>query len=159
MELEGDYLFADIGAERTIGEQSVQATVVEVKSFAQRFITHALEEALGQYQLYRRVLSVINPNVKIYLDRYHSLNPNVETLFYQDDPRGRYPLFATGWDKQQPISSVIMAVRIKEGKIWIDEDATEEGIANALIEAGVPEKDVVLAFHHPSLRETYAEAA
>lgn len=67
MELEGDFLYADIGAERTTGERPVQAIVVEVKSFGHRSIIYALEEALGQYQLYRRVLSVTNPEAKLYL--------------------------------------------------------------------------------------------
>ena len=67
MELEGDFLYADIGAERTIGEQSIRAIVVEVKSFGHRSIIYALEEALGQYQLYQRVLSVTNPEAKLYL--------------------------------------------------------------------------------------------
>ena len=84
--------------------------------------------------------------------RYPSPNPNVETLFYQDEKRGRCLLYATGWSGQKAISNVILAVRIKEGKIWIDEDATEEGIATALLEAGIPEEDIVLAFQHPFLR-------
>ncbi len=91
--------------------------------------------------------------------RYPAPNSDVETLFYQDDAQQRYMLFRTGWDGQNPIGLVVLAVRIKEGKIWIDEDITEDGIANALIEAGIPEREIVLAFHHPFLRETYAEAA
>ncbi len=67
MELEGEYVYADIGAERTNDDQIVQAIVVEVKSFGQRSIIHALEEAFGQYQLYRRVLEVISPDIKVYL--------------------------------------------------------------------------------------------
>ena len=84
--------------------------------------------------------------------RYPSPNPNVETLFYQDEKQDRYLLYVTGWNDQKAISNVLLAVRVKEGKIWIDEDATEEGIATALLEAGVPAEDIVLAFHHPSLR-------
>jgi hypothetical protein len=35
---------------------------------------------------------------------------------------------------------------------------TEVGIANELIEAGVPKEDIVLAFHHPEERK-YTEFA
>ncbi len=91
--------------------------------------------------------------------RYPSPNPNVETLFYQDDKHDRYMLYVTGWNGQKAISNVILAARIKAGKIWIDEDATEEGLANALLAAGVPEEDIVLAFQHPALRVSGAEAA
>ncbi|MEM7128412.1 MAG: element excision factor XisI family protein [Chloroflexota bacterium] len=44
-------------------------------------------------------------------------------------------------------------VRIKDGKFWIEIDWTEEGIATDLLEAGVPNQDIVLAFHHPSIRK------
>lgn len=67
MELEGDFLYADIGAERVEGARSVSAIVVEVKSFGHRSIIYALKEALGQYRLYQRVLSVTNPEAKLYL--------------------------------------------------------------------------------------------
>lgn len=91
--------------------------------------------------------------------RYPSPNPNVETLFYKDEQQDRYLLYATGWNDQKAISNVILAVRIKDGKIWIDEDATEEGIATSLLEAGVSPEDIVLAFQHPSLRTVISHVA
>lgn len=91
--------------------------------------------------------------------RYPSPNPNVETLFYQDDKHDRFLLYVTGWNGQKAISNVLLAVRVKAGKIWIDEDATERGIATALLAAGVPEEDIVLAFQHPALRTTGAGVA
>ncbi|MCW5315139.1 hypothetical protein GTQ43_15380 [Nostoc sp. KVJ3] len=36
---------------------------------------------------------------------------------------------------------------------WIQRDGTEIGIANELITAGVPKKDIVLEFHAPYKRE------
>lgn len=97
--------------------------------------------------------------IMAYPYRYPSPNPNVETLFYQDDKHDRFLLYVTGWNGQKAISNVLLAVRIKAGKIWIDEDATEEGLANALLAAGVPEEAIVLAFQHPSLRMTGVDAA
>lgn len=85
--------------------------------------------------------------------RYPSPNPEVETLFYQDEKQNRYLLYVTGWSGQKPISNVVLAVRIKNGKIWIDEDATEAGIVTEFLKAGVPREDIVLAFLPPSLRE------
>jgi hypothetical protein len=49
-------------------------------------------------------------------------------------------------------------VRVKDGKIWIEQDLTEEGIGNALLQAGVPKEDIVAAFHDPELRQ-YTEFA
>ena len=44
-------------------------------------------------------------------------------------------------------------VRIRDGKFWIEEDWTEEGIATELVRAGVPKEDIVLAFHDPKTRQ------
>jgi hypothetical protein len=42
---------------------------------------------------------------------------------------------------------------IKDGKIWIQRDLTEEGIANELVELGVAKSDIVLAFRAPHIRQ------
>lgn len=42
---------------------------------------------------------------------------------------------------------------IKNGKVWIQHDGTESGIAGELLEAGIPRDHIVLAFHHPSKRQ------
>jgi hypothetical protein len=44
-------------------------------------------------------------------------------------------------------------VRLRDGKFWVEEDWTEEGIATALLTAGVPKEDIVLAFHEPKMRQ------
>jgi hypothetical protein len=41
----------------------------------------------------------------------------------------------------------------KDGKIWIQHDGTEIGIANQLVELGIPKSDIVLAFHSPFKRQ------
>jgi len=43
-------------------------------------------------------------------------------------------------------------LKIEQGKIWIEEDLTKQGIANELLDAGVPPEDIVLGFQHPSKR-------
>jgi len=44
-------------------------------------------------------------------------------------------------------------VDVREEKIWIQRDGTEEGIANELVEAGIPPDQIVLAFRHPDTRK------
>ena len=41
---------------------------------------------------------------------------------------------------------------IKDGKIWIQHDGTERGVANELVELGVPQDDIVLAYQPPYKR-------
>jgi hypothetical protein len=40
----------------------------------------------------------------------------------------------------------------RNGKFWIEEGWTEDGIATELAQAGVPKEDIVLAFHKPDWR-------
>ncbi len=41
---------------------------------------------------------------------------------------------------------------IKDGKIRIQHDGTEIGVANELVEMGVPKEDIVQAYHPPYKR-------
>jgi hypothetical protein len=65
--IEDEYLFADMSAERTMEDNCVQMIVVEVKTFGKRSLINALEEALGQYRIYRRYLAATLPDCKVYL--------------------------------------------------------------------------------------------
>ena len=44
-------------------------------------------------------------------------------------------------------------VRLKDGQIWIERDLTEDGSATELLAAGMPQEDLVLAYHVPELRQ------
>jgi hypothetical protein len=56
---------------------------------------------------------------------------------------------SAGWNGRHRIHGCVLHVDIKNGKIWIQHDGTEEGIANRLVKSGVFREDVVLAFHTP----------
>jgi len=61
-------LSADLGAERLINaEKGTQKIVVEVKSFVGRSDVKDLEQALGQYVLYRQVLNEMQSDRSLYL--------------------------------------------------------------------------------------------
>lgn len=61
-------LYADLAAERPISAmRGNEQIVVEIKSFLNRSSVHDFENALGQYRLYRRLLSQILPEAKLYL--------------------------------------------------------------------------------------------
>lgn len=74
----------------------------------------------------------------------------VHTVF--DESANRYMVYRTGWLDTRRIRSATLYARLHEGKIWIEEDGTEEGIATDLLAAGVPNDDIVLGFRHPDLR-------
>lgn len=84
--------------------------------------------------------------------------PGIESLLIADDERGHYILMELGWSQERRILRIRVYARIRDDKIWIEEDWTEEGIANELVRAGVPKEDIVLAFHEPEMRH-YTEFA
>ena len=63
-----------------------------------------------------------------------------------------------GWDKDERIKSVMLHIRLKNEKIWIEEDWTEDGVATDLLNKGISKEEIVLAFHPPQVRQ-YTEFA
>jgi hypothetical protein len=76
-----------------------------------------------------------------------------------DTERDIYLLLYTGWKDENRIYGCPIHIRIKDGKIWIQRDFTEEGIANQLVELGVPKTDIVLGFRSPYVRQFTGFAA
>ncbi|MFP4437371.1 MAG: element excision factor XisH family protein [Chloroflexaceae bacterium] len=61
-------LFADLAAERTLAvEREGRKIVVEIKSFGGASPIQDLKVMLGQYDLYRGFLEIIDPNRQLYL--------------------------------------------------------------------------------------------
>ena len=74
-----------------------------------------------------------------------------ETVF--DEKRHHYELVHVGWNDYRRVHGSVIHVDIKpDGKIWIQHDGTESGIADDLMAAGVPKNMIVLAFHSPGKR-------
>jgi len=64
----GKNLFVDLGAERLIAaEKGVEKIAIEVKSFRSPSEMKDLEDALGQFVLYERLLSRYEPERMLYL--------------------------------------------------------------------------------------------
>ena len=82
-----------------------------------------------------------------------SPNPAIENFLITDEANGHYIWMNLGWQNKERITGMTVYVRLREGKFWIEEDWTEEGIATALVRAGVPKEDIVLAFHEPKMRQ------
>jgi len=57
-----------------------------------------------------------------------------------------------GWQGQTRIYTTVIHTRLLNGKVWIEEDWTEAGIAEELVRADIPQEDIVLGFQHPAMR-------
>ena len=69
-----------------------------------------------------------------------------------------YLLYVVGWDGRERVHGIISHIDIIDGKIWIQRDGTEDGLATDLEREGVPKSDIVLGFQPPSVRP-YTEYA
>jgi XisI protein len=70
-----------------------------------------------------------------------------------DLERDRYQLLRTGWLKERRVYGTLIHIDLEGGKIWIQYDGTEVGVANELVERGIPKEDIVLAYHSPFMRQ------
>lgn len=93
--------------------------------------------------------------LKKVLQDYMHLTPangDIATFESFDDDNGQYVLLQSGWQGSKYLHGAFIHVQLKEGKLWIHYDGTESGIANDLVDAGIPNDAIVLGFRHPSMR-------
>jgi len=101
--------------------------------------------------------------IKRYLRDYKAMWSNampagVEMIHLFDDETQNYLLLELGWTKKQYVRHIPLHVMLRNHKIWIEEDMTEEGIATYFLQQGVPREDIVLGFQPPEMRP-YTEFA
>lgn len=70
-----------------------------------------------------------------------------------DEKGDHYELSYIGWDGYDRIHGSIIHIDIRDGKVWIEYDGTDDEIANRLVEAGIPPSHIVLAYRHPNKRK------
>lgn len=99
--------------------------------------------------------------IKKILTEYYDMNKNemtenrkieVSDRLAFDEERDQYIWFRFGWDNKKQIQHIIMYLCIKNGKIWVEQDATNLCVVDDLLSVGIPQNDIVLGFHHPSKR-------
>ena len=76
-----------------------------------------------------------------------------EVKIIRDRESGHYLVILAGWNDQLRVYGVSVHIELKDDKIWIQQDGTEVGIANELVELGVPKEDIVLGFDAPMMRK------
>ena len=77
----------------------------------------------------------------------------VETELIFDTTRDHYQLVHIGWQGERRIYGCILHLNIKDGKIWLQHNGTENDIAAELVEMGIPKSDIVIGFHSPFKRQ------
>jgi hypothetical protein len=70
-----------------------------------------------------------------------------------DDESNTYLIVVHGFEDVRRLHGCLVHVEINDGKIWIQQDGTEYGLANELVDAGIPKDKIVLGFKQPQRRE------
>ena len=102
------------------------------------------------------------PILRQVLSKHADLAPShgqIESVPVFDVRTDQYLLIDFGWDRTGRAYTVIVYVRLKNGKIWIERDGMEDGLAEEFVQAGVPREDIVLAFYRPERRRITEFAA
>lgn len=90
---------------------------------------------------------------------FHQSEVQFETVFDTNQDRylvmmlGREPVYDRPYAATRRVHGCLIHVDIIDGKIWIQRDGTEEGIALELVEAGIPKDQIVLGFRSEELRK------
>lgn len=107
-----------------------------------------IDNPVDQLTRYQQILQQL-------VTRHAGYNPShgrIETFSICDLMNDHYLLLAAGWDKTGRVHEVFFHARLKDSKIWIEWDGTDPSLTEELIEAGVPEEDIILAFYRPEYR-------
>jgi hypothetical protein len=106
---------------------------------------------MDQVTRYKAALDEIVRRVGRYMETAIG-GPPVETAVITDAEHGQYGLIDTGWGPDGRVLNTLLLARVKDGKVWIEQDNTDLTLADELLRAGVPREDIVLAFHPPEAR-------
>jgi XisI protein len=79
----------------------------------------------------------------------------VQECLVMDDERGHYQWLGVGWTESDSRRAfdVYVHLDVREGMIWVQVDNTEPGIADELVELGIPKNKIVLGFQAPYKRK------
>ena len=80
------------------------------------------------------------------------MKDDIEVQLVMDTVRDHYQWMNVGWEGLKRIYNCYIHIDIKDGKIWLQQNWTEEDPAAELVEMGVPREDIVLGLHPPYKR-------
>lgn len=73
-----------------------------------------------------------------------------KTVF--DETSDVYLVVVEGWQGVRRLHGCLVHLEIKEDKVWVQQDGTEDGVVADLLAAGIPKDHIVLGFKSPQSR-------
>lgn len=97
-----------------------------------------MDTAMSQRKAVREVIS-----------QYAALRPShgdirLDALF--DETHDRYALVQVGWDRGRRVRGLLLYITMADGKVYVEYDGMEHGIVDDLVQHGLPENQIVLAY-------------
>lgn len=93
--------------------------------------------------------------IQTILTKYGSTKPQnneVENELIFDKIHDHYQWMRVGWKGLHRVYHSVIHFDIRDGKIWIQQNMTEDDLAAGLVEMGVAKEDIVLGLHPPYKR-------
>ena len=93
--------------------------------------------------------------IQTLLERYAQFKPrneDVDSALFFDPIREHYQLMRVGWKGLERVYYTVLHFDIKEGKIWLQHNATDVDVGEELIEMGIAKEDIILGLHPPYKR-------
>jgi len=110
---------------------------------------------MDRLESYRQIIRhVLSEYLKL---QYANGEIQNEAVF--DRENDRYMVVSVGWDGVKRVHGALIHIDIINGKIWIQRDGTEHGVARELVAAGIPKDQIVLGFHTLDVRSHTEYAA
>jgi gluconate kinase len=106
-------------------------------------------KAASLLEQYRSVLHKILDD---YVQLIH-LDSDVRVYVLVSQDQNHFMLMHEGWQRQKRLYGAIVHAEIRDDKIWIHYDGTEDGITDELLASGMTKDQIVLAFHPPDVRQ------
>ncbi len=91
---------------------------------------------------YRQIVK----QVVTYYSRFKPSHGDIRLDTVFDEGQDRYSLMQVGWDRGKRIRGNLIYITLSGEKVIIEYDGMESGITQDLIDKGIPEEDIILAF-------------
>lgn len=105
---------------------------------------------------YRKIVQKVCAELASYIERGFKRQPQIQILFVQDMRNGHFLIFMDGWLENQRDYGCFCHFEVKpDGKIWFRYNGTDLDLVQDLLDAKIPQSDIVLAFLPEELQPNF----
>jgi hypothetical protein len=106
---------------------------------------------MDRLESYRKVIKQVLQDYAV--QGLETDSSGIERVVVVDEVADQYLLLNLGWWQGKRVTGATIHLRLRNGKIYVEEDWTEEGVVEDLLRSGIQRDEIVLAFQPPEVRE------